>query len=120
MTKAEAHARVLKLREMTEARGASANEARVASAKADRLVRKFGLDMRAPRQAKPSSRRPSFVSDVFGVSWPTDWAFDVQTGEHIPNVKVHEYRNPANWRIEIDVDADADARWEAKRGSLHS
>jgi hypothetical protein len=122
VTKDEALARVLKLREMTEARGASANEARVAAAKAERLINRFRLDRRDTHRPRPSERRQD--RRVFVPDWPPKWSFDVRTGEASPNVKVHRHNSVRDWKIEIDPSFGADERWamlsgKGKRGSLH-
>jgi hypothetical protein len=119
VTHEDAIQRVLKLQALTEARGATSHEAKVAAAKADRLIRRFGLDRREVHRARPSERPRS----VFVPDWPPKWSFDPSTGVASPNVKVHEHHNRRNWRIEI-FEVGANDRWaafagRAERGSLH-
>lgn len=120
MDRAKAQRLLEKLEAVTEARGATAGEARSAAAKARGLRQRFDLHA-APksesrRRRSGSQRGAPFsrvrVVDDFGSVWqpggpisgfdpPQEWDFNVQTGEASSNVKVKHHNGPGDWSIEI-------------------
>lgn len=122
MTKADAQRQVRALRQMTTARGATPAEAETARAKVLALTERWGLDQPAPtprpRPTPAPGRRAADVRAEFMASFnamyanakPVDRAmmeglgfvFDMKTGAHSSNVKVHRYKDKANWRIEVE------------------
>ena len=123
MDRVAAARKIAALRAVTTARGATQGEADTAARLADRLVKAFGLASapnvggvrgppRAPHTPTPSPADIAAMREAFrrmSESQVTaeeamrrladDW-FDPSTGEAGPNVKVHEYRDHANWRVE--------------------
>lgn len=119
MNRDQAAARVRLLREVRTDRGATVHEQTVAQQKAARLVERFGLDRHEARARRASSgaSRPrsapaagfsGWAPDAHMPEWlrgrpVPDWSFDPKTGKASGNVKVREYHNVGNWKIEIDV-----------------
>jgi len=103
VTRAQAERLVAKLDALAApGSGAYPGERDAARAKASTIRARHGLDRPAPQprqQARPRSRsaRPAWTAPSTGAAW----AFDVKTQKHTPNVKVHHYTDPSNWRIEI-------------------
>jgi hypothetical protein len=95
-----------RLREVRTDRGATPAEAATAARKAASLTARFGLTTplpqtkRMPPQRPWTRRRTPAPSFVFVAPMAT-WWFDPATGKGSDNVEVKDYRNRANWRIEV-------------------
>jgi hypothetical protein len=96
--------------------GATPNERHVAQSKAAHLRAQHNLPRTPAPPAPPSGSgaggvrtsrtRPSRPPRTPGPTYTAPmtgaaWAFNVQTQQHSPNVRVKHYTNRANWSIEI-------------------
>jgi hypothetical protein len=99
----QAARKVAALYEMKVERGCSPSEASAAAAKARDLVRRFGLTSSEPRRGAPRRPPPRPQKAWAPTADTSTWWFDVKTGQASKNVRVKEYRNVGNWRIEIDL-----------------
>src|SRR5262245_47119990 len=103
MTRAKVVEKARKLDELAR-RTSYAGERRAAREALLRLVVRHGIgpDEYAP---KPLAERPrSWTAPTHGPA--KRWYFNPLTGEGSANVKVHAYRNRANWRIEVPIEAE--------------
>lgn len=78
-------------------RGGTDAERAVAKRKAMSLRARFGLRSGERVRHTPPPRR--FTASASGETVSAVW--NVQTGEHSSNVKVHHYESPRSWKIEI-------------------
>lgn len=101
MTRAQAERLVEKLDALADpARGGTEHERAAARNKATAMRARYGLDKptRPTTHARQRTRRrPAYTAPMSGAAW----TFNTATQEHSPNVKVHHYKDRANWRIEI-------------------
>lgn len=91
---------VCKLRALTEDRGATPAEARLAAEKAARLEVRFGLKAHESRVRAAPKRERVWTAPSSG--FPV-WSFDIRTGRASENVKVHRYNSARDWKIEIPL-----------------
>lgn len=97
MNRAKAAELVRKLHALGDpARGGTRAECATANRKAARLIVEYGLEVRDLRPPVPPFR--PFTAPAQGAAW-----FDHTTGAHSPNVQVHRYNSPRDWRIEIQI-----------------
>ena len=85
----------------------------MAKAKAHELRQRFGIKReRVPRPRR--RQRRTFVADSLG---GVDWRFNIHTGEHSKNVKVHHHTSRSNWKIEMDQSMGDAVTERMKRGA---
>lgn len=110
MTRIQAWERTQKLLAVAaDDSGATDNERAVAKRKAQKLVDEFELDSFSgysspPRVPKDAPKGKVYVHPDGTVDYNLPWAEFIATGRmNDKRARVIHYRNPANWKVELDV-----------------